>query len=150
YGLIKREFGEQLEAEYHYASISKKKADQEKEESILLLKEEIVMELGDGYCEFYFHDAANPLLKQLIAKVASIRGIRRNKPQEINLITKGDYGLELTKMDVKRTRLKLDLFYEDDFTDVHQTVIKRLNRKDDKGIVLLHGLPGTGKTTYLR
>jgi ATP-dependent 26S proteasome regulatory subunit len=25
-----------------------------------------------------------------------------------------------------------------------------LNNKDDKGIVLLHGLPGTGKTTYLR
>ncbi len=27
---------------------------------------------------------------------------------------------------------------------------KRLNQKKDKGIVLLHGLPGTGKTTYLR
>jgi ATP-dependent 26S proteasome regulatory subunit len=27
---------------------------------------------------------------------------------------------------------------------------KRLNKKNDKGIVLLHGLPGTGKTTYLR
>jgi predicted alpha/beta-fold hydrolase len=26
----------------------------------------------------------------------------------------------------------------------------RLNKKGDKGIVLLHGLPGTGKTTYLR
>jgi SpoVK/Ycf46/Vps4 family AAA+-type ATPase len=26
----------------------------------------------------------------------------------------------------------------------------RLNKKNDKGIVLLHGLPGTGKTTYLR
>jgi len=25
-----------------------------------------------------------------------------------------------------------------------------LNQKNDKGIVLLHGLPGTGKTTYLR
>ena len=26
----------------------------------------------------------------------------------------------------------------------------RLSQKNDKGIVLLHGLPGTGKTTYLR
>ena len=26
----------------------------------------------------------------------------------------------------------------------------RLNRESDKGIILLHGLPGTGKTTYLR
>ena len=30
------------------------------------------------------------------------------------------------------------------------TICKRLNKKNDKGIVLLHGLPGTGKTTYLR
>ena len=85
-----------------------------------------------------------------MSRVASLRGIQRNKPQEINLITKGDYGLELTKMDVKRTRLNLNLFYEDNFADVHQTIIKRLNKKEDKGIVLLHGLPGTGKTTYLR
>ena len=27
---------------------------------------------------------------------------------------------------------------------------KNLKQKNDKGIVLLHGLPGTGKTTYLR
>ena len=27
---------------------------------------------------------------------------------------------------------------------------KRLSKNKDKGIVLLHGLPGTGKTTYLR
>ena len=31
-----------------------------------------------------------------------------------------------------------------------ETIRARLNNKNDKGIVLLHGLPGTGKTTYLR
>ncbi|MGC4100436.1 AAA family ATPase [Ferruginibacter sp.] len=29
-------------------------------------------------------------------------------------------------------------------------ICKRLSKDKDKGIVLLHGLPGTGKTTYLR
>jgi SpoVK/Ycf46/Vps4 family AAA+-type ATPase len=33
---------------------------------------------------------------------------------------------------------------------VDALITKRLNQKDDKGIVLLHGLPGAGKTTYLR
>jgi hypothetical protein len=150
YQLIKSEFNSQLIDEYHYSTISKKKGSQEKEESILLLQHEIVIELGDSYCEFYFHNPDNNFLKELVTIVKSLRGNRRTKPQEINLITKGDYGLELTKMDVKRTRLKLDLFYEDDFTEVHNTILKRLNKQDDKGIVLLHGLPGTGKTTYLR
>jgi len=148
--VLKNEFSDHLLEEYHYSSVSKKKPTEEKEESILLLDEQIVIELGDGYCEFYFCAPGNPLLSALQKKVMALRGRQRNKPQEINLITKGDYGLELTKMDVKRTRLHLGLFYEDDFTDVHQTILRRLNKKDDKGIVLLHGLPGTGKTTYLR
>ena len=41
-------------------------------------------------------------------------------------------------------------FYEDDFKPVSDTICKRLGNDKDKGIVLLHGLPGTGKTTYLR
>lgn len=108
------------------------------------------MELGEGYCEFYYSDATTALFTSMMARVASLRGNRRSKPQEINLITRGEYGLELSKMEVKRTNTKLDLFYEDEFLDIHKTVIRRLNRKEDKGIVLLHGLPGTGKTTYLR
>jgi ATP-dependent 26S proteasome regulatory subunit len=33
---------------------------------------------------------------------------------------------------------------------VDATIKERLSKENDKGIVLLHGLPGTGKTTYLR
>ena len=56
YRMLKQEHGDQLKSEYHYASIAKKKNAQEKEESVLLMQEEMVIELGDGYCEFYFHD----------------------------------------------------------------------------------------------
>jgi len=150
YKMLKEEFSDLIRNEYHYSSISKKKPVEEKEESIILLNEPIVLEIGDGYCEFYFNNPKNTVLQSLISRVTALRGMQRNKPQEINLITRGDYGLELTKTDVKRTQLKLDLFYEDDFPSVHKTILQRLNKKNDKGIVLLHGLPGTGKTTYLR
>jgi ATP-dependent 26S proteasome regulatory subunit len=53
-------------------------------------------------------------------------------------------------MEIKKTRLNLDLYYEDDFMAIDKIIQGRLNQKKDKGIVLLHGLPGTGKTTYLR
>ena len=53
-------------------------------------------------------------------------------------------------MEIKKTKLDLELYYEDDFIEVDRTIQNRLTKKDDKGIVLLHGLPGTGKTTYLR
>jgi len=148
--MLEKDFGSAVIEAYHYSAVAKKRGKIEKEESILLMEEEMVLELGDGYCEFYFSNPDGKLLQQLLQRVTALRGSQRSKPQEINLITRGDYGLELTKMDVKRTKLKLDLFYEDDFLDVHQTILSRLNKKEDKGIVLLHGLPGTGKTTYLR
>jgi hypothetical protein len=53
-------------------------------------------------------------------------------------------------MEVKRTRLDIDLYYEDDFKETDEVIRKRLNKSNDKGIVLLHGIPGSGKTTYLR
>lgn len=75
---------------------------------------------------------------------------KKREPLEVNLIVKGSYGLELKPMEVKRVKLDIELFYEDSFKEVDATIQKRLNQKKDKGIVLLHGLPGTGKTSYLR
>ena len=150
WSMIHREYGSNIRQAYHYSSIAKRIKKEEKEESIIIIGDELLLEIGDGYCEFYFSKVQDSFRQKLIEAVASLRGKTRSKPQEVNLITRGEYGLELTKMEVKRTSLKLDLFYEDDFLDVHQTIIRRLNKKDDKGIVLLHGLPGTGKTTYLR
>jgi SpoVK/Ycf46/Vps4 family AAA+-type ATPase len=75
---------------------------------------------------------------------------QRRKPLEINLISRGRNGFEFSQIEVKRTKLDLDLFYEDNFKEVNDTICKRLRNDKDKGIVLLHGLPGTGKTTYLR
>jgi SpoVK/Ycf46/Vps4 family AAA+-type ATPase len=150
WAMLHRDYGADIRQAYHYGAIAPKKLREEKEESIVLVGEELLLEIGDGYCEFYYSNAADALMQKLVAAVAALRGKRRSKPQEVNLITRGDYGLELTRTDVKRTSLKLDLFYEDSFKEVHATILRRLNKKDDKGIVLLHGLPGTGKTTYLR
>ena len=75
---------------------------------------------------------------------------QRRQPLEINLIVQNRSTLELKAMEIKRTKLDIDLFYEDDFKETDELIRKRLNAKKDKGIVLLHGLPGAGKTTYIR
>jgi SpoVK/Ycf46/Vps4 family AAA+-type ATPase len=77
---------------------------------------------------------------------------RENKKDdfEINIITRGYDGLELKQLDIKPTTLDIDLYYNDDFKPIDELIRKRLSTENDKGIILLHGLPGTGKTTYLR
>jgi hypothetical protein len=46
--------------------------------------------------------------------------------------------------------IKIERNYNDDFLPIHNEVIKSLSEKDNNGIVILRGLPGTGKTYYIR
>ena len=53
-------------------------------------------------------------------------------------------------MEIKKPKLSIEDNYNDDFREVHGIILKRLSQKNDKGLVLLHGKPGTGKTSYIR
>jgi hypothetical protein len=109
-----------------------------------------LVDIGNDYCEM-MHDGSNPEWITAMTELAGqYKERQRRQPFEINLIVHSSEGLELKAMEIKRTKLDIDLFYEDDFKETDAIIRQRLNKKNDKGIVLLHGLPGTGKTTYLR
>lgn len=46
--------------------------------------------------------------------------------------------------------VNIELNYGKQFSKIHDNIVQRLNNQNDNGIVLLHGLPGTGKTTYIK
>lgn len=77
---------------------------------------------------------------------------RRKKKQkpEISLLINGQTGIETRHFQITKPKLSVDDNYNEDFKEIHQTIIKRLSRENDKGLVLLHGKPGTGKTSYIR
>lgn len=114
------------------------------------MRNNCLVEFDTGYCEILHDGSCNELVKEITELANKYKERQRRQPLEINLIVQGRNRLELKSMEIKRTNLDLDLFYENDFKTVDGVIQKRLKQKDDKGIVLLHGLPGTGKTTYLR
>jgi hypothetical protein len=118
--------------------------------ALVLLHNESMVEFGDDYCEILHNGQNEAFIKETTDLVRRYRTREKRKKFEINLITSGERGLTLKPMEFKKTKLDLSLYYEDDFLAIDQLIYKRLNTNDDKGIVLLHGLPGTGKTTYLR
>lgn len=118
--------------------------------TFLVLNNGCLLEIGSSYCYIYYSQSEEAFVKQTTQLLCKFKERQKRKEAEISILVKGEYGIELKEMEIKKTKLNLDLFYEDDFKAIDTTIQSRLNKKNDKGIVLLHGLPGTGKTTYLR
>lgn len=120
------------------------------DKTVVILTNNCILEFDDDYCEVLHNGTNETFVQELTILVNQFKERQRRQPLEINLIVQNRNHLELKAMEIKRTKLDLNLFYEDDFKEVDEVIRKRLSQKNDKGIVLLHGLPGTGKTTYLR
>lgn len=149
YDAFKKEFADMIVSEHQYRWYDKKKRKYRFDETIFLMKNNCLVELKD-YCEILHDGNQQEFVTSCTALMQRFKEKKRKEPLEINLIVEGSYGLELKAMEIKKTKLDVDLFYEDEFKEVDAVIQKRLKQKKDKGIVLLHGLPGTGKTTYLR
>lgn len=150
FGALREKYAQSIENVHQYRWYRHKKKKFNFDETHIVFKNKCLIELDENYCKILHDGLQEDFLKELVSFCAGFKERERRQPLEINLIVQSSAGLELKSMEIKRTKLDLDMYYEDDFKEVDETIRKRLNQKEDKGIVLLHGLPGTGKTTYLR
>ena len=75
---------------------------------------------------------------------------KKARERKINLLSQGQFGLDLVPLVVKKPKMNLDLNYNDDLPELHEFLLKDMGKKNSSGLVLLHGKPGTGKSTYIR
>jgi hypothetical protein len=118
--------------------------------TIFVFKDQRVIEISYSYVTIFHNNHQFDFGRELSKALGKLKTENKKEDFEINIITKGYEGLELKRMDIKPTTLDIDLYYNDDFKPIDELIRKRLSAENDKGIILLHGLPGTGKTTYLR
>ena len=75
---------------------------------------------------------------------------RAKNNDKIHLVIQDEFGFDLQPFTIKTAKKnKLELNYGKSFKKIH-TIIKKVLSTKDNGLVLLHGKPGTGKTTYLK
>jgi SpoVK/Ycf46/Vps4 family AAA+-type ATPase len=150
YNAFKEKHNESIKHVHQYHWFEHKKKTYQFDKTMVVMQNNFLIEFDDSYC-YILHDGQQmQLLEEVTALAKQHKERQRRLPLEINLIVRNGNGMDLKSMEIKRTKLDLDLFYEDEFKTIDETIRTRLNKKKDKGIVLLHGLPGTGKTTYLR
>lgn len=147
---LKEKFAEEILHVHQRHWYKHKKKSFQFDRTVIVFKNNCIAELDEDFCEILHNNAQQDLIEAIASMACRYKERQRREPLEINLLVQCRNGMELKPMEIKRTKLDLDLFYENDFKETDEIIRKRLNKKNDKGIVLLHGLPGTGKTTYLR
>lgn len=74
-----------------------------------------------------------------------------NTSGDIYILSTDSQGKFITiKNTIKIPELEIETNYNEDFKEIHNIIANKLNVENSKGLVLLHGIPGTGKTTYIR
>ena len=142
---MKDEYGDAITGIYQYSKYSRSSRKIQYDTTLITLRDNCLVEIAGSYVEILHTIEDYTIANELIKELSRFKRIEKKKDFEINLVTKDYDGLDLKVMDIKKTNLDLGLYYEDDFLPVHKTILERLNKRQDKGIVLLHGLPGTGK-----
>ncbi|HMQ00759.1 MAG TPA: AAA family ATPase [Cyclobacteriaceae bacterium] len=114
--------------------------------------EDLLVNFDTANSTVRFLFSSTPISKTelLIAAIKKFRNRNKTSKPMIQLLVNTRFGIETKPMEVSRPRLNIEDNYNDGFKNIHQIIIKRLRKRNDKGLVLLHGKPGTGKTSYIR
>lgn len=150
YGHINDNMQQDIANIYQYLQYSRENERQEFSKTFFVMKNEMLIKLGNGYAEILYLPTSYDTAQEIVNALSTMRLPEKKRDFEINIITQNSYGLELKSIPIAQTGLSVEMYYNDDFKSMDELIQKKLSQKNDKGIVLLHGLPGTGKTTYLR
>ena len=92
-------------------------------------------------------------------KSASVEGLKalfseylekyQPKKAKVSILLKSQNGFDVKTHTIKPFRIDFDRMYNDDFLEVHNRVKKSIT-DENKGIVLFHGIAGSGKTNYIK
>jgi hypothetical protein len=126
----------------------------ESDEHLLLLRRNLFISFDYlfriGCVIFYCSDTD----KNLIDKIKEILDCCKQEiePNFMHMLVQESTG-RLSLRPFKIEQLPDDVIvsnYNDDFQPVNEIILKRLQTQDGSGIVMLHGKPGGGKTSYIR
>src|SRR5690606_59389 len=89
-------------------------------------------------------------VEEIITTILKFKKRKQKQKPEISLLVNTRNGIETKPFEITKPKLSIEDNYNEDFQAIHKTIYKRLSKNNDKGLVLLYGKPGTGKTSYIR
>ena len=117
-----------------------------------ILYEDLLVDFDNdnSIVRFLFRQTAISKVEDIIKTIKKFKERKEKHKPEINLLVHSKIGFSSQALPITKPKLNIEDNYNDDFKTVHQTIFSRLSKNNNKGLVLLHGKPGTGKTSYIR
>jgi len=119
------------------------------------IKPDLVVYIPDyGASIAYGNSVSDTELDELTDKIWSVSRMCEpviNKEKSFSMVVRDEYGnFELHDFSMRDEKVELEHYYNNDLLEIHPQLLSFLNNAETSGLIMLHGLPGTGKTSYLR
>ncbi|MFN8356434.1 MAG: AAA family ATPase [Spirosomataceae bacterium] len=149
---FEKEYQADIQQELFLNFYSRQKKTFITDERMFLLKNGMLVTFNDrDTCRMLGNPPDKEFVHTLTQKLTKFKIREQGTQYKINLLAQSRYeGITTEPLKISRVKLDIKANYNDDFEPIHEIITRRLNQKNDKGLIILHGLPGTGKTSYLR
>ncbi len=149
YRWLDKNFGNEIVKTHSSQIYSTIKKGMKAVNTIYFLRNEIMIDMEDGYVVVAHQEEQEESAMQIIHQLKRIMKREKTK-HEFCLISSSPHGLHTYEINLKKPKLDLLKHYNDDLEEMHTTILRSLRQKNKSGLILLHGIPGTGKSTYIR
>jgi hypothetical protein len=117
----------------------------------IIIERGLILEFSPGeYHILYDNNVPQNSISKLQDEITKFIKKKKNKRKHFYMVARMHSMFDLQEFDIKHSPINPQLHYNDDFEPFDETVRNFIKNKDQTGMVLMHGLPGTGKTSYIR
>jgi len=99
--------------------------------------------------DILFHTDFENQAKEFVSELTKMI-VHNTEKTQVYMVIQDETGLDLRSFDINIPELDIELNYGKEWAEKHDYLLQALGRETKKGIALLHGLPGTGKSMYIR
>lgn len=117
-----------------------------------ILFDDLIVDFDTNHstARFLFSKTEISKVEMVIAEIKRFKERKSIRKPVISLLVNTTNGIGTKSMEIEKPKLSIEDNYNESFKEIHKTIYRRLSKNNDKGLVLLHGKPGTGKTSYIR
>jgi len=115
---------------------------------IYILKNQLLIKIEQTGCIFILYIDKSKEMAEVIAE--GIKNFKKTYTSKLSTFIETNQGLILFDIKSKKPKLSITGNYNEDLSSLHIKILKELKKKDSPGLFLFHGIPGTGKSTYIR